>query len=163
LPVPAVVPTYERIGQLQNALADLPQTPLEPEHLFADGMVVRTLIIPAGQVVVGAMHRHEHPVFLLRGEATINTDKGMERIRGPRKWVSPAGAKRALVTHTECEFVTIHLNPTNTQDLVAIEDEIMVPEPHLKHGLALGSERLKLPAPQEAVGPFKEELQGMYA
>lgn len=97
-------------------------------HLFAPGMYGRELAIPAGMVVVGKVHRHQHFTFLLSGEATINTDRGMERITGPHVWVSQEGAKRALATHTDCVFFTVHLNPDDTQDLAVIEARTIEPE-----------------------------------
>ncbi len=126
-------PSLPQIKRLQDTLADLPQIALEPEHMFAPGMYIRTLKIPADSVVVGKMHRHAHPVFLLKGECTILTDKGMERIRAPHQWVGHPGAKRPLYTHTDCEFVTVHLNADDTQDLEALEAEIIIPEAQISY------------------------------
>lgn len=121
-------PTMPAMKRLQSFLAPMPQVEMEPRHFFADGMYGRVLPIPAGTVVVGKIHRHEHLVALIKGEATINTDRGMERITAPHVWVSKAGAKRALITHTDCEFMTAHLNPDNTRDLDALEADIIIPE-----------------------------------
>lgn len=121
-------PSLSAMKRLQAFLAPMPQVEMEPRHYFADGMYGRVLPIPADTVVVGKIHRHEHLVALIKGEATINTDRGMERIRAPHVWISPPGAKRALVTHTDCEFMTCHLNPTNTRDLDDLEADIIIPE-----------------------------------
>ena len=132
LPAQAPVrPKPEQVEALQNRLAELPQVETTLHHLFAPGMYVRRLEIPAGSVVVGKKHRHSHPVMLTKGTATINTDRGMETIHAPHVWVSEPGAKRALVTHTDCEFVTVHLNENDTTDLDALEADIIIPEPHL--------------------------------
>lgn len=144
-------PTLAQIRRLQEYMqAHVEPVELTPEHYFAEGMYGRELSIPAGTVVVGKMHRHEHLVQLLAGEATVYTDKGMERIRGPKTWVSPPGVKRALVTHTDCVFFTVHLNADNSRDLAAIEDDVIVPEPQLTHD-----------AP--ALPDFSDALQGVYA
>lgn len=129
-------PTREAIQSFQVELAKYEQTELTPDHYFADGQYGRELRIPAQTFVVGKIHLHEHLVMLASGEATINTDKGMERIKGPKMWVSPAGAKRALFTHTECVFWTIHQNLSNTQDLAALEAAIIEPEPSPFDGMA---------------------------
>ncbi len=121
-------PSMAAMKRLQSYMAGLPQTEMEPRHYFAEGMYGRVLPIPADTVVVGKIHRHEHLVALIKGEATINTDRGMERIRAPHVWISQPGAKRALVTHTDCEFMTCHLNPTNTHDLDELEADIIIPE-----------------------------------
>jgi hypothetical protein len=124
-------PSRPQLQRLQNHLAKFPQVPLEPKHYFAPGMYGRELAIPAETVVVGKIHRHQHITILLSGTATINTDRGMETITGPHTWISQPGAKRALVTHTDCVFFTCHLNPTDTTDLEAIEADVIEPEPLL--------------------------------
>lgn len=145
LPIPRK-PTRAQITELQELLAQYPQVELTPAHYFAAGMYGRELFIPAETVVVGKIHRHEHLVMLMQGEATIYTDEGMERIIGPKVWTSSPGTKRALFTHTPCTFFTVHLNPTDTQDLIAIEADVIEPEANPLLG-----------------GPFAKELQGVYA
>jgi hypothetical protein len=114
-------PKRETIVRLQEALSTLPQIETGLEHYFADGMYGRRCSIPAGSVVVGKIHRHEHFVLLIKGTVSINTDRGMETITAPHVWVSPAGAKRVLYTHDDCEFFTTHLNHDNGRDLERIE------------------------------------------
>lgn len=121
-----VQPSHASLVWLQEALATLPQVELPPKHWFAPGMYGRELPIPADTMVVGKIHKHQHFTFLLSGECTINTDKGMERITGPHIWVSQENAKRALYTHTDCVFFTVHA--TNETDLDALEAELIEPE-----------------------------------
>lgn len=153
-PVPVIeaprpAPKRETIVRLQEALARLPQADTDVEHFFADGMYGRRCFIPADTVVTGKIHRHEHFVLLIKGSATINTDRGMERISAPHVWVSPPGAKRVLYTHEDCEFFTTHLNHDNGRDLERIEADVIEPEGLLTH--------------EPEVSEFKDELQRMYA
>lgn len=151
--VPAIPkPELAQIQSLQDQLATLPQIECEPEHLFAPKMYVRRLPIQAGAVVIGKMHRHSHPVMLIKGETTILTDKGMERISAPHVWISEPRAKRVLYTHTDCEFVTVHLNETDERDLDVLEAEIIIPEP-----------QVALPEQQKAISEFADALQAVYA
>ena len=121
-------PTRAAVMKLQDYLATLPQVVTEPVHYFAPGMYGRSLAIPADTVMVGKIHLHQHFTLLIQGEATINTDKGMERISAPHVWVSQVNAKRALYTHSDCVFFTCHLNPTDETDLEKIEAAIIEPE-----------------------------------
>lgn len=146
---PRPAPKRETIVRLQEALARLPQADTDVEHFFADGMYGRRCFIPADTVVTGKIHRHEHFVLLIKGSATINTDRGMERISAPHVWVSPPGAKRVLYTHEDCEFFTTHLNHDNGRDLERIEADVIEPEGLLTH--------------EPEVSEFKDELQRMYA
>ena len=119
-------PTREAVLRLQDHLATLPQVNPEPVHYFAPGMYGRELAIPADTIMVGKIHRHQHITMLIKGEATINTDKGMERIAAPYVWISQVNAKRALVTHTDCVFFTCHA--TSETDLDKLEAELIEPE-----------------------------------
>lgn len=124
----AVQPSLQQLKQLQDWGAEQPQVECPVEHFFAPGLYTRKCTIPAGSVVVGKMHRHQHPTFLMSGTVRINTDRGMETITGPHIWISQENAKRALVTLTDCVFATVHLNPTDTTDLEAIEAAVIVPD-----------------------------------
>jgi hypothetical protein len=152
--LPLLTPTLPQIRRLQDLVASVPQVSLDPEHDFAPGMYVRSLKIPAGTVVVGKMHRHAHPTLLVKGEATILTNNGMERIRAPYRWISQPGAKRPVLAHTDCEFVTVHLNPDDTTDLEVLEDQIIVPEALIDY--------TEEGAPEQ-IGQFTDELQAAYA
>jgi hypothetical protein len=145
-------PSPEQLAQLARVLAAAPQIDIPVEHFFAPGMYVRKCTIQADAYVIGKKHRHQHPTMLVKGEATINTDKGMVRIAAPHIWISQEGAQRALYTHTECEFVTVHLNPDDTQDLEAIEADVIVPQTL--------AELTQEPA---RIAEFSDALQGVYA
>jgi hypothetical protein len=144
-------PTLAQIKALQDVVAQAPQIDCPVEHLFAPGMYARKCTIPAGSVVVGKMHRHQHPTFLLSGTVQINTDQGMEEITGPHIWISQENAKRALHTLTDCVFATVHLNPTDTTDLEAIEADVIVPEALIPYD-----------APTE-LASLANDIQGVYA
>ena len=96
-------------------------------HTFADGMYVREIFIPAGMFVVGKIHKHSHPNFLLKGIVRVVTEFGSEQLIGPVSIISKAGTKRALYAITDLVWITVHLNPTNTEDLGELEEEIIAP------------------------------------
>lgn len=121
-------PSLGQIKKLQDAVAQMPQVPMEAQHLFAPGMYVRMLPLAAGTVAVGKMHRHVHPAMLIQGSVTVNTERGMERITAPHVWISQANAKRVVLVHEDCIFVTVHLNPDDETDLDKIEAAHIVPE-----------------------------------
>lgn len=91
------------------------------KHSFTDGIYVREIFIPAGTYIVGKIHKHEHPNFLLSGEVDVVTEEGSVRLKGPMSMISPAGTKRALHAITDLVWTTIHHNPTNTQDMEKLE------------------------------------------
>jgi hypothetical protein len=95
------------------------------KHTFSDGIYVREIFIPEGTYLVGKIHKHEHPNFLLSGTVDVVTEAGSQRLTGPLSMISPAGTKRALYTITDCVWVTVHHNPTNTQDLSKLEEIVI--------------------------------------
>jgi len=95
-------------------------------HSFADGIYVRQITIPTGTVLVGKIHKHKHPNFLLKGEVEVATEfGGVERLKAPQSIISKAGTKRTVHVIQEAVWVTVHENPTNTQDLEKLEDYII--------------------------------------
>lgn len=113
----------EKIRELQDAIVDISCEAPEPEHTFTPGIYSRKLIIPAGMTVVGKTHKHEHLMIVLSGHSQVATDLGTTEVRGGEVYVSPPGAKRVVFALEDTSFLTIHHNPDNERDLVAIEDE----------------------------------------
>ena len=97
------------------------------KHTFSDGIYVREITIPAGLFVVGKIHKHDHPNFLLSGEVIVVTEDGIEELKGPLSIISKAGTKRALYSKTELVWITVHANPTNTECLKELEEHIIAP------------------------------------
>lgn len=118
-----VVELEERINNLDEKFKIKPaDCPLK--HMFSDGMYVREVTVPAGTLVIGKIHKHQHPAFLLKGEAIVVTEyDGIKEMKGPCSFISEAGVKRAVFAKTELIWTTVHLNLDNKEDLEEIEKE----------------------------------------
>ena len=125
----------QQIADLETALAAVPGAlfgdnatcPLT--HRFADGIYVREIVIPAGMLLTGKIHKHAHPNFLLYGEVLVVTEQGgQEHLQAPLSLISPPGTKRAVYALTDVVWVTVHANPTDTTDVEALEAEIIAPD-----------------------------------
>ena len=125
---PPVAPTRAAILRLQEALLPVQCEMPEPVHHFARGMYGRELTLPAGAVVVGKIHKHEHLLMVLKGRATVVSEFGRQEVLAGWISVSLPGTKRAVYSHEDTTFVTVHLNPTDTHDLHAVEAEHIEPE-----------------------------------
>lgn len=114
------------LSQCEGAfVGDADVCPLK--HSFADGMYVREISIPAGVLLVGKIHRHSHPNFLMQGTVSVITEAGgQETLVAPCHMVSPAGTKRVVYTHSDCVWVTVHV--TDSTDLDEIEDQVIAPD-----------------------------------
>ena len=122
----------KEILQLESAIADLPgaksgeeMTSELVEHFFAPKVYGRKMLIPAGHVIVGKIHKHAHLNVITRGVISVVTEFGSETYEGPRIWVSEPGTKRAVYALTDTEWLTIHPNLDDTQDLKALEEYVI--------------------------------------
>jgi hypothetical protein len=98
----------------------LPTFPLE--HHISDGVYARSLTIPKGVMITGKIHTKGCTTILLKGDITIMSDEGMQRIKAPYIASSAADIKRAGYTHEDSIFITVHA--TELTEIEAIEEEL---------------------------------------
>lgn len=115
--------TREKILELQSIIMTMPQCFNEPVHLFAPGLYARQLLIPAGNLIVGKIHKHAHINTISYGRILVSTEFGVEEYVGHRSFVSEPGTKRAVFALEDTMWTTYH--PTNETDLAKIEDEVI--------------------------------------
>ncbi len=114
---------FEQACRDRNTALNMAEPDMPLTHHFAPGVYGREIFIPADCVVVGKIHKHAHLNMLMQGHVTVKTEAGIEDFHAPMVMVSKAGTKRALYTHTDTIWVTVHL--TESQDLDVIEDEVI--------------------------------------
>lgn len=117
--------------KLQRALEGLEEAkgpeayPLR--HHFAPGAYAREILIPAGELVVGKIHRHAHVNVLSHGRALVATPDGeSEVLVAPYTFVSQPGTKRAVFAIDDVVWTTVHV--TDETDLEKIEAAIIAPD-----------------------------------
>ncbi|MBU0593352.1 MAG: hypothetical protein KKH74_06390 [Gammaproteobacteria bacterium] len=115
------MPTPEAVRQLEHHLLALPQVDLSTSHIVHGGMCARTIMIPAGTVLTGALTNIDN-ICVVHGDITVTTDKGLTRLTGFHVLPAAAGFKRAGVAHADTMWTTIW--PTALEDIAAIEDEM---------------------------------------
>lgn len=113
--------TQQAIRRFEAALLQLDQVDLQTQHTLADGVYTRTIFVPAGVALTGAVHKSDYTVVMV-GDITVTTDEGSKRLTGHHVFLARAGSKRAGFAHKDTWWTTIHR--TDKTDLVAIEDDI---------------------------------------
>jgi len=93
------------------------------KHSFAPGVYVREIFIPKGVLIVGKIHKHDHPNFLLQGKVLVITEEGKRILTAPMSMISKAGTKRIVVALEDTVWTTVHV--TNETDLEKIEDHVI--------------------------------------
>ena len=93
------------------------------KHTFAGGCYIREIYNPANELIITKIHKKEHPFFLMKGEMSILTEEGIQNIKAPYQGVTKPGTKRAIYTHEECVFITVHA--TNNTTIKDVEEEVV--------------------------------------
>ncbi len=93
------------------------------KHTYADGLYIREIFMPRGEIVISKIHKIAHPFFLIKGKISVLSEEGEKLLQAPYYTITPAGTKRMLYTHTNAIVVTVHR--TFEKDLNKIEDEII--------------------------------------
>lgn len=109
-PVEVPVPSAElsaKIFAIEKVMLSLPQVELPVSHHFTGGVYTRTITVPAGVWMTGAVHRMPNMNFLLKGRVTIITENGPVELSAPAILPSPAGTKRFGFVHEEMVWSTV--------------------------------------------------------
>jgi len=116
-----------KVWALQREMSKLPQVQLPTSHFFADGMYCRFLPRPAGTLIVGKVHKRERFYIVASGTVRVSDDDGATAVEyvAPTLLVSKPGTKRAVLAVTDAVCMTVHRLDHPTQDLAAIERELM--------------------------------------
>ena len=127
LSYPAPAPSTRSVARahvdaLEREIQKLPQADCPVRHYFAPGMAAREMTIPAGVVLTGAVHRHEHLCTISKGRIAVSTDDGMKVLSAPCTFVSKAGAKRVGYAIEETVWTTYHA--TDETDVDRLIEEI---------------------------------------
>ena len=114
------------IKNLQTLLESAPeQTDMREftDHFFAPGIYLRTLFIPAGFALVGAIHKHEALNIVLKGTISVINSHGEKIIaKAPFIFKSKAGQKAGFAI-TDVWYAGIYPNVDNITDIKQLEDE----------------------------------------
>ena len=107
-------PMRARVERLEAILENAPQVECPVQHRFAPGVYMREMLVPAGTIATGAVHKTEHLTIVV-GHCLLTTDEGVQEFIGYRSFASKPGAKRAINAIEDTIVTTIH--PTEETDL----------------------------------------------
>lgn len=87
------------------------------EHVFGDGTYTRIMHLAADCAIVGKVHRRACTNILVQGVIRITSDD-MEPVtlEAPYWFVSGAGVRKSIYAITDCIFMNVLPNPTNSRD-----------------------------------------------
>lgn len=113
------IPMRDKVNALEKMMRALPQVEMPPTHYFSPGVYARSITIPKGTVLTGKIHKFAQLNIMSKGDLSVLTEQGIQRVRAPFTIVSPAGTRRIAYAHEETVWTTIH--GTDLTDLEQIE------------------------------------------
>jgi hypothetical protein len=128
--------------KVQDELAQLPQIDCPLKHHFAPGAYAREILLPAGSLVIGKIHKHAHVNVISKGKVSVVTEDGVARYQAPITFISSVGTKRAVYAHEDTVWTTVHV--TKETDPEKLEDEIIAKSYDELDQLAFAEEAKKL-------------------
>lgn len=111
------------ILDLEAAMRELPQVEIEVFHHFSKGLYAREIRIPAGVLLTGKIHKHEHLNIILSGKCRIITDDTDQVLSGPCTFTAFAGVKKVIYAIENTVFMNVHA--TDLTDIDKIEREFV--------------------------------------
>ena len=125
----AVKAEHLPIYKLEQEILKLPQTVCPVIHDFCKGVYARSLIIPAGTILTGAVHKDECFFLVRNGCIIITTDASPIKAESGFMAISKSGTKRAGYALVDTLVTTFHANPEELRDPDEIWDHFTVPAP----------------------------------
>lgn len=117
------LPVRKQVFEIEKLMLQQEQVALPVAHHFSEGVYARELQIPKGTILTGAIHKYPQLNLLIKGELSVLTETGIERVKAPFIVVSPAGTKRIAYAHEDSVWVTVH--PTTEKDVDVIEQKFI--------------------------------------
>lgn len=115
----------DKITKLEQILLDHPdRVDLEVNHYFAHGTYTRELIIPAGAVLTGHIHRHSCINIMTKGRMRLMGEGDPQDVEAPFVAVTGAGVKKAAYALEDSIWINVF--PWNGVDTVEQLEESLV-------------------------------------
>lgn len=85
-------------------------------HHIYNGLYAREIFLPKDTVLTGKVHNFDHLSIISKGDVTVMTPDGIERIVGPYTFQSKAGVKRLIYVHEDTIWTTFHITDLTDPD-----------------------------------------------
>lgn len=113
-----------KIDRLHAAVDTLPQVDCPVRWMFAPGIASREITIPAGTVLIGAVHKTQNLAVLSKGRMLLATALGPIEISAPHTLTVMPGDKNSATALTECVWINFFAtNETSPEKLVELLTE----------------------------------------
>lgn len=109
-----------KVERLESHLRDMEQVPITTTHHFHAGLYARTIRIPKGVVITGALIRIP-TLLIVSGHATVFIGGDLIELRGYHVIPGSAGRKQVFVAHADTDLTMLF--PTSAETVEEAEAE----------------------------------------
>ena len=110
----------DAVRRLENEMLALDQVEIPTHHAIHAGMYARTIRIPAGVQLTGALIKRA-TLLIFNGRATVYVGGGCVELAGYHVIAASAGRKQAFLAHEDCDLTMIF--PTEATTVAQAEAE----------------------------------------
>ena len=109
-----------KASRLESIARSVEQTETATHHLLHAGMYARTMRLPAGHVLVGALLKVE-TIVIFNGDAEVYVGDSSIRLTGHQVIPADAMRKQVFVAYADCDITAIFA--TDAQSVEEAEDQ----------------------------------------
>jgi hypothetical protein len=108
------------VRRLEQAAREMPQTPIETSHLFHAGMYARSIEIPAGVMLTGALIKIA-TILIISGDVIMYINGQARELHGYHVFAASAHRKQAFVALTDTSMTMLF--PSQAKTVEQAEEE----------------------------------------
>lgn len=112
--------TIDKIKELENFTATLPQNNIPIDQFIHDGVYARTIVVPAGVLITGALMRIP-TIVIVSGHSLVYTGHKFIELKGYHVMAAPAPRKQIFVALMETSITMLF--KTAAKDVKEAEKE----------------------------------------
>jgi hypothetical protein len=113
----------QSLDNLAVAVKGAPQVECKESHHFGPNIYIKEVTLPAGSVIVGKYHRHEHLCNMVSGRMIVVDSEGNRtELVAPMTFMAKSGRKIAYIIET---VVFQNIFSTSETDIQKLEDMIV--------------------------------------
>lgn len=98
----------EKVRKIESLVKQLPQTDIATHHVLHGGMYARTVVIPAGSVMTGALIKVP-TILIMDGHATVTIGEESVELDGYHVLPASRGRKQVFITHKDTTLTMVYV------------------------------------------------------
>lgn len=103
----------EKVRELERFVATLPQKAIETQHVIHGGMYARTILVPAGVVLTGALV-NVPTVLIINGDVRVYIGDDVLDLQGHNVLAASKGRKQAFIADTDTWLTMVFATDAKT-------------------------------------------------